>query len=118
VAVSIGKDKTTIYIDGEEAASSTSITIRPSDIRPVLNYLGRSQFNSDPYLSAYFDDVRVCNFAATADEVKQMMEGQLSGIQVPSAETAAPVVYGVDGVRRSAVRSGLNIVDGRKVVVK
>ena len=118
VAVSIGKDKTTIYIDGEEAASSTSITIRPSDIRPVLNYLGRSQFNSDPYLSAYFDDVRVCNFAATADEVKQMMEGQLSGIQAPSAETAAPVVYGVDGVRRSAVRSGLNIVDGRKVVVK
>ena len=42
VVLTLGKDKTAIYVDGVEAASSTGITIRPSDIRPVLNYIGRS----------------------------------------------------------------------------
>ena len=78
VAVTIGKDKTTIYIDGEEEASSTGITIRPSDIRPTLNYIGRSQYHADPNLSAYIGDVRIYNYALTANQVKQVMADELN----------------------------------------
>lgn len=120
VVVAIGKEKTTIYIDGEVAASTTSITIRPSDIHPMMNYLGRSQFIADPLISAYFDDVRVYNYAVTADEVKEMMEGKLpSAIQQFEADGQQPKdIYGLDGVKRSAVRKGLNIVDGKKLLMK
>lgn len=120
VVVAIGKEKTTIYIDGEVAASTTSITIRPSDIRPIMNYLGRSQFLADPLISAYFDDVRVYNYAVTADEVKEMMEGKLpSAVQQFEADGQQQKdIYGLDGVKRSAVRKGLNIVDGKKLLMK
>ena len=77
VAVTIGRDKTAIYIDGEEAASSTSITIRPSDIHPVLNYIGRSQYNSDPGFMGYISDMRLYNYALTADEVRRAMNGEV-----------------------------------------
>jgi hypothetical protein len=74
VAVAIGKEKTTIYIDGEEAASTTDITIRPSDIRPAMNFLGRSQFDSDPAFTGTIQDVRIYNYALTAEEVKHAMK--------------------------------------------
>ena len=75
VAVTIGSDKTVIYVDGEEATSSTAISIRPSDVRPVLNYIGRSQFTADPFLNAELDDVRIYNYALSADDVKTVMDG-------------------------------------------
>lgn len=76
VAVTIGKDKTAIYIDGEETASTTDITIRPSDICPVLNYLGRSQYTADPRFVGYLSDVRIYNYALNGDEVKRAMNGE------------------------------------------
>jgi hypothetical protein len=118
VAVSIGKDQTTIYVDGEAVASSTGITIRPSDIRPVMNYLGRSQFLADPLLSAYLDDVRVYNYALTADDVLAVKNGgEPDSIDTPTAnDDSQPVVYGLDGIRRTTLQRGLNIVDGKKVL--
>jgi hypothetical protein len=77
VAVAIGKEKTTIYIDGEEAASSSDITIKPSDIRPAMNFLGRSQFDSDPAFTGTIQDVRIYNYALTADEVKRAMKWEV-----------------------------------------
>ena len=74
VAVTIGQGRTAIYIDGEEAASTTDITIKPSDIRPAMNFLGRSQFDSDPALTGTIQDVRIYNYALTAEEVKQAMK--------------------------------------------
>lgn len=87
VAVTIGKDKTTIYIDGEEAASSTGITIKPSDIRPVLNYLGRSQFAADPYFTGYLDDVRIYNYALDGAAIKAVMDDTANGIAHQEART-------------------------------
>ena len=119
VAVTIAKGKTAIYVDGEEAASTTGITISPADIRPVLNYLGRSQFIADPYINAYYDDVRVFNYALSADEVKAVMEGQLDAIdEVEASSSDSHVIYSVDGRRQTSVRPGLQIVDGRKVINK
>lgn len=117
VAVTIGKDKTSIYVDGEEVASSTGITIRPSDIRPSLNYLGRSQFAADPFLSAYLDDVRIYNYALTADEVLDVMSGATDAVDglLIDTDSAPAAVYSLDGRRLPTPQRGINIIDGRKV---
>lgn len=75
VAVTIGSGRTAIYVDGEEAASSTEVTIRPSDIRPALNYLGRSQYAADPNFVGYISDVRIYNHALTAQEIARLVNG-------------------------------------------
>lgn len=117
LTVTIGKGRTAIYVDGEEAASTTGITITPADIRPVLNYLGRSQFTADPYLMADLDDVRIYNYALTADDVKTLMDGgELTAVQSLDTDRQPTVIYGIDGVKRSEPRRGLNIIDGKKVV--
>ncbi len=61
VAVTIGKQYVRIYVDGEKVAETADITTRPSDIRPALNYIGRSQFASDPLFKGNIDDLRIYN---------------------------------------------------------
>lgn len=65
-----GKVSVKLYVDGEETASNDSFTIKPSDLSAMMNYIGRSQFNADPYFGGYIDDFRVYNYALSADEVK------------------------------------------------
>ncbi len=76
VAVSFAKDKTAIYVDGELVAEA-ALTITPADIHPLLNYLGRSQFLSDPYFTGYIDDVQIYNYALDADGVKRAMTDEV-----------------------------------------
>lgn len=78
VAVTIGPNEVTIYIDGVKNASTTSITLRPSDIVPAISYLGRSQFVADPAFKGMMSDVRIYNYALTADEVKTVCEETVS----------------------------------------
>ena len=120
VAVTIGKDTTKIYVDGELAAQTTGITIKPSDIRPSLNYLGRSQFNADSNISAYYDDVRVYNYALSADEVKNAMRGVITTDieSVDTSEAENNKVYSIDGKRLDRPRIGLNVINNRKVIVR
>ena len=118
VCVSIGNQKTSIYVDGVEVASSTGITIKPSDICPSNNNIGRSQFTSDPSLLANIDDVRVYNYALSADDVKAVMQNTYSGIDAPESMPARPAIYSIDGKRLDAPRKGLNIVGGKKVILE
>ena len=117
VAVTIGKEKTTIYVDGEVAGSSTAITISPADVRPVLNYLGRSQFVADPLFQGQIDDVRIYNFAVTADDVKTIMAGgEAVAVKNPTTAAQPNVIYDLNGVRQKAPKKGINIIDGKKVM--
>lgn len=72
VAVTIGASEVAIYINGVKNASTTSITLRPSDVAPAMNYLGRSQFDADPAFKGLMSDVRLYNYALSADEVKNI----------------------------------------------
>ena len=117
VAVTIGRDLTAVYVDGRLEASSTGITIKPSDVHPVMNYLGRSQFLADASLFGDFDDVRIYNYAVSADDVQTIMNGgTLTAVSRPAAEPAPAAVYGLDGIRRSVRQKGINIIDGQKVM--
>jgi hypothetical protein len=79
VAVTMGDSKVCIYVDGALAASTTDITIKPNDIKPIFNYIGRSQFASDPLFTGYIDDFRIYNYELSADEIKSLA-GITSGI--------------------------------------
>ena len=117
VAVTIGKDKVSIYVDGSLVASTESITIRPNDIHAVLNYLGRSQFESDPMLAAYLDDVRIYNYELSESEVTDVMNGLISSINKTTAESSAvSTAYGLDGRQISPSQKGVRIIDGKKIL--
>lgn len=84
VAVTIGANEVAIYINGVKNASTTSITLRPSDVAPAMNYLGRSQFDADPAFKGMMSDVRLYNYALSADEVKNISTEivSVSGIDI------------------------------------
>ena len=91
-------------------------------MHPVLNYLGRSQFPADPLFKGYLDDVRIYNYALSADAVRQAMDDIVNGIDhIPSATDAlsAPQrIYNAAGQQRSRMQRGLNIVGGGKKVLR
>ena len=78
VAVTISTDEVCIYIDGELNASTSDITLRPSDIAPAMSYLGRSQFDADPTFKGMMSDVRIYNYALTAEEIKDISDDSVS----------------------------------------
>ena len=119
VVLTLGADKTALYVDGKEVASTTAVTIRPSDVKPFLNYIGRSQFVADPLLNAFVDDVRIYNYAVTASDVQTIMDGgQPTAVRPVVVNPASADVYDLQGVRRSAVGKGVVISGGRKVLKK
>lgn len=72
VTVTIGQRYVRIYIDGNLAAETTDITLRPSDIAPVMNYLGTSQDSSAPLLKGYIDDLRIYNYELSGEAVRSI----------------------------------------------
>ena len=78
-----------IYIDGVKNASSSGITLRPSDIAPTLSYLGRSQFIADPAFKGYMSNVRIYNYALTANEVKALTSTAVMPEDIAAATNSA-----------------------------
>lgn len=111
ITVTIGNGTARIYINGEIAAESNGITIKPSDIKPVRNYIGRSQFVNDPYYKGYIDDVRIYNYALSKEEIKEVMNDLTNNIDniKPELSTKATQYYNIDGTKATAVSKGLKI---------
>ena len=84
VAVTIASDKVTIYVDGKENASTTSITLRPSDIAPTISYIGRSQFIADPAFNGMISNMRIYNYALSASEVKNLTSTAMTPEEIES----------------------------------
>ena len=125
IVITISEDKITAYVDGEEQASSTDITIRTADFKPVFNYIGRSQFASDPMLKGDIDDVRFYNYALSAEEVENVYQGIETKIDYTTANATVTSVqyYTLDGMMHNTPQSGINMVrtqysDGRVTVEK
>ena len=78
VAVTLGDGGAKIYLDGELNATSTTVTLRPSDVRPVLSYLGKSIFGADPLLNGSLAEVRMYNYELNADEIKALTYSEIT----------------------------------------
>lgn len=85
VALTLGSGKASLYLNGE-AKASASVTIKPSDFKPVLNYIGKSQFN-DPLFNGSVDEFRIYNRALGADEIQAMYKDSNADSIIAQAQT-------------------------------
>jgi hypothetical protein len=69
VAIVLGSNGGTLYINGAVVATNTALTLRPKDLGAAANnYLGRSQF-ADPYFNGEIDELRIYASALTAAQI-------------------------------------------------
>ncbi|MBB2947614.1 hypothetical protein FB565_007385 [Actinoplanes lutulentus] len=62
-----------LYAGGVEVARNSALTVRPSALGSTTqNWIGRSQYAGDPYLSAAVDGFRIYSRALSASEVSQL----------------------------------------------
>lgn len=121
IAITFSDDAITLYINGTPVITNTSINIRPSDIMPISNCIGRSTFPADPLFKGEIDDVRIYNYALSADEINAIMEDVTPINSLPSTLNPAPStqdIYTIGGQRIPAklMRPGhIYIMGGKKV---
>ncbi|WP_430782733.1 beta-L-arabinofuranosidase domain-containing protein [Actinoplanes sp. G11-F43] len=73
VAVTHTGDLGVLYLNGAEVARNTTLTVRPSMLPSTgQNWIGRSQYSADPYLTAAVDNFRIHSRALSAAEVSQL----------------------------------------------
>lgn len=125
-----GKVQAILYVDGENVAESNEFTIKPSDIKPSLCFIGRSMFNSDPYFNGRLDDFRIYNYALSAEEIANMMQDtdplskdiNDSYIETSPTSITSPFIhattsgrYDLNG-RKIKETKGIYIEDGKKFI--
>ncbi len=67
----------TIYINGNPVVTGP-LNVAPNVVR-TNNYIGRSNYSSDGYANAVFDEVRIWNVALTQAQIQNTMHVSLSG---------------------------------------
>jgi hypothetical protein len=70
VAIVLGAGGGTLYINGAAASTNPALTLRPADLGATTNdWLGRSQFTTDPTFDGQIDDLRFYATALTAGQI-------------------------------------------------
>ncbi len=73
VAITLGPNGGVLYVNGTQSAASTTITLRPMSLGATPNdWLGHSQWASDPYFDGEIDELRIYGDALTADQVRSL----------------------------------------------
>lgn len=81
-----------LYVDGS-LVGEAPLTVTPADLgETVNNWLGRSQWNGDAYLSAEISEFRIYDGALTSEEVQQsyLLGPEVSANDGPVTITAQP----------------------------
>jgi hypothetical protein len=117
VALTIGSREVTIWLDGKAVGASTGITIKPSDLQSVLNFLGRSQYNNDPMFAGALDDVRIYNYPLTQEGIQSIIADP-TGIAKPEVETEkdSSPAYGLTGSRVPNSYKGVVVKQNKKII--
>lgn len=71
VAVTLGDGLACLYVDGKIVDQSGAFTIKPSDIKPTINYLGRGQHVSVLF-KGQLDDFRVYSYPLSSEQVASL----------------------------------------------
>jgi hypothetical protein len=76
VAVTVTGTVGILYVDGAEVGRNPDLTLTPSALGTTsLNYIGRSQYRSDPYLDGEVDDLRIYDRGLDPAEVLALSTG-------------------------------------------
>ncbi|MBQ1973945.1 MAG: T9SS type A sorting domain-containing protein, partial [Paraprevotella sp.] len=74
IAVTLDGNNAAMYVNGELVDEADNFTLSLDDIKPILNYIGRSQFD-DPLLRANIDEFRIYNYAMDKSQVNRLAQG-------------------------------------------
>ena len=111
ITLTIGKDSIAAYIDGKLKASTTDITVRPIDFKPIFNYIGRSQFKGDAMFQGDIDDLQIYNYVLSTDEVGALFAEASNIEDITIANDIVKVsYYTMNGVCYDTPQKGINIV--------
>jgi hypothetical protein len=70
VDVTLNGSTGTLYVDGVQVGSNTSMIIKPSNMGATThNWIGRSQYSADPYLNGRVDDFRLYSRVLSAADI-------------------------------------------------
>jgi hypothetical protein len=76
VAVTLGSAGARLYVDGVQVGTSTAVTLRPNDLGSTVdNWIGRSEFPSDPYLDGLIDEFRLYGSELSPAEILALFKG-------------------------------------------
>ncbi len=89
LAVVLSGNTGTLYVNGAAVATNTGMTLHPSSLgSTTLNYLGKSQFSSDPSFKGTIDDFRIYSRALSATEISALAK---PNVVTAAASSASPV---------------------------
>ena len=78
VIVTVSGTTGTLYANGQVVGTNTNMTLHPSNLdNTTQDWIGRSQYSGDPYLSAAVDDFNVYSRALNPSEVSALASRQL-----------------------------------------
>lgn len=69
VAVTLDGRQAVMFINGQAVAVNSSVNLLPSDVMGAADYLGRSQFSSDPYFNGQLDSVEISSEALPVEQI-------------------------------------------------
>jgi len=72
VAVTLDGARGILYFNGNAVATNSTLTIRPWQLLARSNYLGKSQFASDPLFNGSIDSFRIFGRALSATEIRDV----------------------------------------------
>ena len=74
IAVTFAAGMGILYLDGLPVATNSNISLTPSLLGYTgQNWIGRSQYSSNPYLNGLVDDFRIYNGAMSANEIASLV---------------------------------------------
>jgi hypothetical protein len=77
IALTLGDDGVSIFVDGKRVVQQAPATLRASDLGDTSNnYIGRSQFPSDPYLDGAIDEFRIYDRVLDTAEIADLASGR------------------------------------------
>jgi len=85
VAVTLSGNTGTLYVNGNAVATNTGMTVHPTALGTTTqNWIGRSEYSSDPFLNATVDDFQIYNSALSQAQVQALAGGQQGAGNVAS----------------------------------
>jgi len=76
VALTLGDNGVSIYLDGAQVAQQAPAVLRPSDLGDTgNNFIGRSPFAADPYLDGQIDEFRIYDRVLSPEEIGELANG-------------------------------------------
>lgn len=108
VAVTLSGNLGILYVNGVEVGRNERMSLKPLDLGTTAqNWIGRSQFASDPYLDGRVDDFRIYSGAMSAGDIVALANGSAGAQLAPwaSQDIGAPTIPGSSGSGDAGVGS-------------